>query len=127
MPRFAATLSMLYPEHDFLDRFAAAAADGFKAVEYLFPYAHEAKALAARLAEHGLQQVLFNGPPSEWEHGERGIAALPGREDEFRRSVETALQYAQALKCARVHVMAGIAPTGSERAKLLATYQANLA
>jgi hydroxypyruvate isomerase len=127
MPRFAANLSMLYPEHDFLDRFAAAAADGFKAVEYLFPYAHEAKVLAARLSEHGLQQVLFNGPPGDWERGERGMAALPGREDEFRRSIDTALQYAQPLQCPRVHVMAGIAPAGAERAKLLATYQSNLA
>jgi hydroxypyruvate isomerase len=127
MPRFAANLSMLYPEHEFLDRFAAAAADGFEAVEYLFPYAHQAKDLASRLAEHGLQQVLFNGPPGDWERGERGMAALPGREDEFRRSIDMALQYAQALKCPRVHAMAGLAPAGFERAKLLATYQANLA
>jgi len=127
MPRFAANLSMLYPEHAFLDRFAAAAADDFKAVEYLFPYAYEAKDLAGRLAEHGLQQVLFNGPPGDWERGERGMAALPGREDEFRRSIDTALSYAQALSCPRVHVMAGLAPPGVERAKLLATYQTNLA
>jgi hydroxypyruvate isomerase len=127
MPRFAANLSMLYPEHDFLDRFAAAAADGFAAVEYLFPYAHEAGLLAAKLADHGLQQVLFNAPPGDWDRGEKGLAALPGREDEFRRSIDTALQYAQALKCPRVHVMAGLAPAGAERAKLLATYQVNLA
>jgi hydroxypyruvate isomerase len=127
MPRFAANLSMLYPEHDFLDRFAAAAADGFTAVEYLFPYAHEAQVLTARLADHSLQQVLFNGPPGDWDRGERGLAALPGREDEFRRSIDKALQYAQALKCPRVHVMAGLAPAGAERAQLLATYQANLA
>jgi hydroxypyruvate isomerase len=127
MPRFAANLSMLYPEHGFLDRFAAAAADGFQAVEYLFPYAHEAKALATRLADHGLQQVLFNAPPGDWDHGEKGLAALPGREDEFRRSIDTALQYAQALQCPRVHVMAGLAAAGVERAKLLATYQSNLA
>ena len=126
MPRFAANLSMLYPEHEFLDRFAAAAADGFAAVEYLFPYAHEPALLAARLADHGLQQVLFNGPPGDWERGERGMAALPGREDEFRRSIDKALSYAQALSCPRVHAMAGLAPAGVERARLLATYQANL-
>ena len=126
MPRFAANLSMLYPEHDFLDRFAAAAADGFTAVEYLFPYAHDASLLASRLREHGLQQVLFNGPPGDWERGERGMAALPGREDEFRRSVDQALRYAEALSCPRVHVMAGLAPAGAERAKLLATYRNNL-
>ena len=127
MPRFAANLSMLYPEHEFLDRFAAAAADGFKAVEYLFPYAHEPKVLAARLADHGLQQVLFNGPPGDWDRGERGMAGLPGREGEFRESIERALTYAQALSCPRVHVMAGLAPAGVERTRLLATYQANLA
>ena len=127
MPRFAANLSMLYPEHTFLDRFAAAAADGFEAVEYLFPYEHEPNTLAARLRDHGLQQVLFNAPPGDWDGGEKGLAALPGREDEFRRSIDTALQYAQALRCSRVHVMAGLAPGGAEREKLLATYQSNLA
>jgi len=127
MPRFAANLSMLYTEHDFLDRFAAAAADGFEAVEYLFPYAHDSVTLARRLADHGLQQVLFNAPPGNWEAGERGTACLPGREEEFRRGFEQALQYAQALNCPRVHVMAGLAPAGVERARLGATYEANLA
>ena len=88
MPRFAANLSMLYNEHEFLDRFAAAAADGFTAVEYLFPYAFAASDLAARLHDHGLQQVLFNGPPGDWDRGERGIACLPGREDEFKRGID---------------------------------------
>ncbi len=82
MPRFAANLSMLYPEHDFLDRHAAAAADGFAAVEFLFPYAYPAAELAARLHAHGLQQVLFNAPPGDWDRGERGMACLPGREEE---------------------------------------------
>jgi len=127
MPRFAANLSMLYLEHAFLDRFAAAAADGFEAVEFLFPYAHEPAQLAARLAEHGLQQVLFNAPPGDAQRSEKGLAALPGRASEFRRSIDTALAYAQALRCPRVHVMAGLAPPGVERAKLLATYRANLA
>ena len=128
MPRFAANLSMMYAEHAFLDRFAAAAQDGFDAVEFLFPYAHDAHALAQRLQAHGLQQVLFNGPPGDWERGERGMASLPGREDEFRRGfLEQALPYAQALVCARVHVMAGIAPPDAERARLRATYVENLA
>ena len=85
MSRFAANLSMLYPQHAFIDRFAAAAADGFAAVEYLFPYEHPASELAEQLTAHGLQQVLFNAPPGDFAQGERGIAALPGREDEFRR------------------------------------------
>lgn len=128
MPRFAANLSLMYTEHDFLDRFAAAAKDGFRAVEYLFPYAYEQRELSRRLADHGLQQVLFNAPPGNWEAGERGIACLPGREDKFRRCfADKALAYAQALKCPRVHVIAGIAPPGIERAALHATYVANLA
>jgi hydroxypyruvate isomerase len=127
MPRFAANLSMLYTEHDFLSRFAAAAADGFEAVEYLFPYAHDSGLLAQRLADHGLQQVLFNAPPGDWDAGERGTACLPGREAEFRSGIATALAYADALNCPRVHVMAGLAPAGVEHARLLASYQANLA
>ena len=128
MPQFAANLSMMYGEVDFLDRFAAAAADGFSAVEYLFPYGHDARVLAQRLADHGLAQALFNGPPGNWAQGERGMACLPGREDEFRRSiVEQALPYAQALGCRRLHVMAGLMPAGADRARLRATYVANLA
>ncbi len=127
MPRFAANLSMLYNEHAFPDRFAAAAADGFRAVEYLFPYAFAADDLARRLREHGLQQVLFNAPPGDWDAGERGLACLPGREAEFRAGIETALAYAQALDCPRIHVMAGLAPADAERARLQATYEANLA
>ena len=128
MPQFAANLSMMYAEHPFLDRFGAAAADGFTAVEYLFPYAHTAQDLALRLQDHGLRQVLFNAPPGAFDAGERGIASLPGREDEFRRGfIEQALPYAQALKCPRIHVMAGLLPAGAERARHRAVYIANLA
>jgi len=127
MPRFAANLSMLYNEHAFLDRFAAAAADGFTAVEYLFPYAFAATDLAARLRDNGLQQVLINGPPGDTDGGARGMACLPGHEDEFKRSIEQALGYATTLHCSRVHVTAGLAPPGAERATLHATYVANLA
>jgi hydroxypyruvate isomerase len=128
MPQFAANLSMMYVEHPFLERFGAAAADGFTAVEYLFPYAHPHTELAPRLAEHGLRQVLFNAPPGQFEAGERGIACLPGREDEFKRGwLEQALPYAAALRCPRVHVMAGLMPSGVERAPLRATYVENLA
>jgi hydroxypyruvate isomerase len=126
MPRFAANLSMLYPELDFLARFEAAARDGFKAVEFLFPYAHEPCELAARLRDHGLQQVLFNAPPGNWDGGERGLACLPGREAEFRDGIAKALSYAKELACPRIHVMAGLVPAGVERASLRSTYVANL-
>ena len=127
MPRFAANLSMLYNEDDFLDRFAAAAADGFSAVEFLFPYAYAAPELQARLQQQGLQQVLFNAPPGDWVAGERGLACLPGREAEFRSGLLRALDYAQALNCPRIHVMAGLCPAHLDGAQLHATYTANLA
>ena len=127
MPRFAANLSMMYTEHGFLERFAAAAKDGFDAVEFLFPYAHGRSELAAQLADHGLAQVLFNAPPGDWDAGERGMACLPGREAQFRAGVDLALEFATALKCPRIHLMAGLAPADAERAQLRATYVANLA
>ncbi|RKP45893.1 2-oxo-tetronate isomerase [Trinickia fusca] len=116
MLRFAANLTMMYQEHAFLDRFAAAARDGFTAVEYLFPYAFEATDIAARLNEHGLTQVLFNAPPGDWNAGERGLASLPGREDDFRRSLEHAFDYAQVLGNGLLHVMAGVVDTPSSSA-----------
>ncbi len=126
MPRFAANLSMLYPELDFLDRFEAAARDGFEAVEYLFPYDHDPKELAARLRGNGLQQVLFNAAQGNWDAGERGLACLPGREADFRAGITQALRYAEALGCPRLHVMAGLVPPGMERAALRPTFVANL-
>lgn len=127
MPRFAANLSMMYTEHDFLDRFAAAAADGFQAVEYLFPYDHPAAEIRKRLDDNGLTQALFNAPPGDWGAGERGIAALPGRETEFRTAFARALEYAGVIGNDRVHVMAGLVPADADRAKARATYLENLA
>ena len=126
MPRFAANLSLLYPELAFSERFAAAAKDGFKAVEYLFPYAFRATDIAAWLGDNGLQQVLFNAPPGDWDAGERGIACLPEREAEFRSGFLQALEYATVLQCPRIHVMAGLAPLHILPAVLMATYQRNL-
>ncbi|MBZ0224570.1 MAG: 2-oxo-tetronate isomerase [Comamonas sp.] len=126
MLRFAANLSMLYGEHAFLERFAAAAADGFEGVEYLFPYDFEPAEIAGRLRDAGLTQALFNAPPGDWGAGERGIACLPGREAEFRSGLLQALAYAHELHCTRVHVMAGVAPVDVEKPKLRARYLANL-
>jgi 2-dehydrotetronate isomerase len=127
MPRFAANLTMMYGEHPFPDRFAAAAKDGFKAVEYLFPYEYPAKDLAKWLCEHGLTQMLLNAPPGNWAAGERGLASLPGKEAEFRAGIQTALEYAQTLGCPRVHVMAGVEPAGADCAAMRGTFKANLA
>ncbi len=127
MPRFAANLSMMYTEHPFLERFAAAARDGFRAVEYLFPYDFAADELKARLADAGLVQALFNAPPGDWATGERGFASLPGREDEFRRAFDTALDYARVLGNDKLHVMAGLLPAGADRARHREVYLRNLA
>ena len=126
MPRFAANLSMLYNEYEFLDRFAAAAQDGFEAVEFLFPYAYSVHELRQRLDEHNLQQVLFNAPPGNWDAGERGMACLPDRVAEFQTGFLHALDYAHDLACPRVHVMAGIAPEQADPEQLMDTYLHNL-
>lgn len=115
MPRFAANLSLLFTELPFLDRFEAAAKAGFKGVEFLFPYAFEAGDIRARLEANGLELVLFNLPPGHWDEGERGIAALRGRRDEFTAGLDLALRYAEALKCKRLHAMAGLEPHGTDR------------
>jgi hydroxypyruvate isomerase len=126
MPRFAANLSMMYTEVPFLDRFAAAAADGFDAVEYLFPYEFAADEIVKRLHDNGLTQALFNLPPGDWAAGDRGMACIPGREAEFATSVEQALAYAQATGCQRLHAMAGLKPAGVSEAQQRATYLSNL-
>lgn len=110
MPKFAANLSTLFTEIPFLDRFEAAAAAGFKAVEYQFPYAYRAADLAGRLQAFGLRQVLHNLPAGDRAAGERGIACLPGREQEFRDGVELAIEYATAVGCTQLNCLAGIAP-----------------
>lgn len=117
---------MLYPEIDFLDRFEAAAKDNFQAVEYLFPYDFAKEEIVARLKHNGLQQVLFNGPPGDWAGGERGLACLPGREAEFRESLAKAIDYAVALDCPRIHVMAGLLSDGLAREAAQAIYVDNL-
>ena len=127
MPRFSANLSMLFGEHEFLDRFDAAARAGFKGVEYLGPYDHPPEVVAARLKKNGLTQVLFNLPAGDWAGGERGIGILPDRIDEFRRGVDTAITYATALGCSQVNCLAGIAPQGVDRAALENVFVENLA
>jgi len=136
MPKFAANLSMMYVELPFLERFEAAALDGFKAVEYLFPYAYQATELASRLKANNLQQVLFNAPAGgtdaasiakAWDVGGfKGTACLPGREAEFKAGVALALAYADALHCPRIHLMAGLIPDGLSREDVQGTYINNL-
>jgi hydroxypyruvate isomerase len=117
MPRFAANLSFMFNEWDFLDRFAAAADAGFAAVEYLFPYDYPAEQLTDRLRRHGLQQALFNMPPGDWAAGDRGLAALPERRDDLAKAVDLALRYAEALGAPRLHLMAGLASSNDPKFK----------
>ena len=126
MPKLAANLTMLFGEVEFLERFEAAAAAGFKAVEYLFPYAYDPQVLKARLRDHGLTQVLHNLPAGNWAAGERGIACLPDRVDEFQAGVGQAIQYANALDCDRVNCLAGILPPTVDAATARETFVQNL-
>lgn len=126
MIRLAANLSMMFNDLPFLDRFDAAAAAGFKAVECVAPYAEPPGALRERLQRLGLTFALFNLPPGDWAAGERGIGADPARRDEFRRSVDLALEYAHATGCKTLHLMAGRFPAGGDRAAWTETLVENL-
>jgi len=129
MPRLAANLSMMFTEVPFGQRFEAAAKVGFRAVEFLFPYEWPAAQVRRWLDDAGLENVLFNLPPGDWNAGERGFAALPGREAAFREALAHALDYASALATPHLHVMAGLIPHGADAATLgamRATYLSNL-
>jgi hydroxypyruvate isomerase len=114
MPRFSANLSMMFQEHGFLDRFKAARDAGFEAVEFLFPYDHTPDDLEKVVVDNALEISVFNLFPGDWQTGERGLAALPGREAEFRASVARALPYAEAVGARRLHAMAGLVEPDAE-------------
>jgi hydroxypyruvate isomerase len=119
MPKLAANVSMLFPQLDFLDRFAAARAAGFRAVEYQFPYDHDAKEVARRVRDARIEAVLHNLPLGGNPKVERGIACLPGREREFRDNVERGIEYAVAAGCPRLNCISGIAPADKEHLDVL--------
>jgi hydroxypyruvate isomerase len=127
LPKFSANLSFLYQDTPFLERFAAAAIDGFPAVEYMAPYAEPKHKVADALRSAGLKQALFNVPSGDWAAGERGIACLPGRVEEFRAGVATAIDYAKALSCPKINVLAGLLKAGDDVTELENTFVANLA
>ena len=121
MPRFAANLSMMFTDAPFLQRFERAAASGFRAVEFLFPYDYSPGEVTQAARAVGLEVVLFNTVPGDWSKGERGLAAQPGREEAFRAGVAKALEYADALGCRQIHAMAGLVAEGADRAAMRAT------
>ena len=126
MPKFCANLSMMFTEVPFVERFGEAARAGFRGVEFLFPYEFPAPTIKAELDAHGLELVLFNMPPGDWVKGDRGIACDPTRVAECRDGVGKAIEYAQALECSKVHLMAGIAPKAVSAEVLRETYVANV-
>ena len=126
MPKLAANLSMLFTEIGFLERFGAARKAGFRAVEYQYPYEFKPQDVAAAAREAGMQVVLHNVPRGDLQRGEHGTACLPGREQDFRRDLERAVEYAKAAGCPRLHCLAGVMPPGVERAEMHAAYVANL-
>ena len=126
MPKFAANLSLLFTEVDFFDRFKAAVDVGFKAVECTFPYTYSAAEIKQRLDDHELMLVKFNLPLGDLDAGDFGLTALPGRESEFRESVDKAIEYARLLACPQLHTLAGLAPEGQNPTKCMETYVENL-
>lgn len=126
MLNFAANLTMLFTELDFLDRFAAAARSGFRGVEYMFPYAYPKEQLSETLRKNGLTQVLHNLPAGDWERGDRGIACDPNRVGEFQDGVGRAIEYAEALSCRQLNCLVGIVPRGVAQAKAEETVTHNL-
>jgi len=126
VPKFSANLTFLYAELPFLERFGAAAADGFPAVEYVGPYDYPPEVIAELLQRHGLTQALFNLPAGDWAGGERGIGCFPYRVDEFKAGVETAIRYGKALGCTKINCLAGIAPKSADPETLQSTLIANL-
>jgi hydroxypyruvate isomerase len=126
MPKFSANLTTLFTEHSFLDRFAAARAAGFEAVEFLFPYAYDPDQIAERLHRHELALVLHNMPAGDWNGGDRGIACDPRRVDEFRESTQTALEFATELGVTQLHCMAGYAPPRVAEDRVRQTFIDNL-
>lgn len=126
MPKLAANLSMMFNEVDFMDRFGAAANAGFRGVEYLFPYDYDKDDLKAELEKQELVQVLHNLPAGDWDGGERGIACLPDRVNEFQEGVGKVIEYADTLGCKQVNCLAGIAPDGTADSVLRETFVSNL-
>jgi hydroxypyruvate isomerase len=126
MPRFAANLGFLFPEHPFLERFAAARRAGFRAVEFAQPYEHPAAEIASRLRDNELECILVNLPMGERSKGDFGIACRPGREAEFRAGVARGIEYAHALGVPKLNCISGTAAENDDRALFRSTLISNL-
>ena len=127
MIKLSANLSFLFTEIPFLERFKSASEAGFNAVEYFFPYKWEASFLKKLLDEAQIKQVLFNISPGSIEDGERGLASIIGREEEFQAQVKQSIHYAKILECPQIHIMAGIFDKNADPKKTKETFKINLA
>ena len=126
MPRFAANLAYLFTERPLIERFAAAAAAGFRAVELQFPYDHAPSAVKAELDRLGLTMLGLNTAPGRAAAGEFGVAAIPGREQEFAALFKQALDYITAIVGCQIHCLAGKVPP-EQRPAAETTFIRNLA
>jgi len=126
MPNLAANLTLMFNEVDFLDRFAAAAKAGFKAVEFLFPYDYDKNVIKQKLVENNLTLVLHNLPAGNWANGERGIGCHADRVAEFESGVDRAIDYATTLGCKQLNCLAGLRPTHRDPMELRETFIKNL-
>ncbi|EAB6691942.1 hydroxypyruvate isomerase [Salmonella enterica] len=126
MLRFSANLSMLFTEYDFLERFDKAALSGFRGVEFMFPYDNDIEVLKRKLRDNNLEHTLHNLPAGDWAAGERGIACIPGREEEFRNGVAAAIRYARALGNKKINCLVGKTPSGFSATEIHDTLVENL-
>ena len=123
---FAANLTMLFTEYNFLDRFEKAYKNNFKAVEYLFPYDYNPQELKNLLNEFNLKQALHNLPAGDWNNGERGIACHTDRTDEFREGIDKGIEYAKTLNCNQLNCLIGIPHDDISQKELKNTIISNL-
>ena len=126
MPKFSLNLSLLLTELPLYQRFAAAAELGFKGVEIQFLDDYPARDLAELAAESGLEIVLYNFPAGDISAGDIGIAAIPGREQEFARGVERAVENHDVLKVKRINILAGKIPSDVSRATAMSVLEKNV-
>jgi hydroxypyruvate isomerase len=126
MPRFSANLSMLFTEVELIDRFAAARAAGFGAVEIQFPYELSAEAIRRELDGHGLQLVLFNVPADDLLQGGEGLACVPEKQGRFQEALALAADYAKVLRPGAINILPGRCLDPSRLDAYLGTFKRNL-
>ena len=126
MLKFAANLTTMFNETHQPDRIVHAANLGFKWVEWLFPYAYDVSEIHEKLEKHGVELILINTALGDPKIGDKGIGAVPGRENDFKQAIEEAIRYIETLGIPNIHVMAGNCPKTEDRPKFFRTFARNL-